>query len=106
MSSSDRREKPEQILSPHNEGQTKAMVSKQGGVAGQRKEVVVKEYSKAAAIAQFLKDVEFPAEKIKIMEYVERAKPQSEEILREIQKIEDRKYADVSDVAKAARLMI
>lgn len=68
MSSSDRREKPEQIPSPHNEGQTKAMVSEQRGVAGQRKEVVTKEYFKAAALAQHLEGVEFSAEKMQIVE--------------------------------------
>jgi uncharacterized protein DUF2795 len=106
MSPLEKRSKPEQIPSPDNEGQTKSMVSEQGGVVGQRKEVVVKEYSKAAAIGQILNDLEFPAEKQQIVEHLERAKPQSEEILPEIQKIEDRKYANVSDVAKAAGLMI
>jgi hypothetical protein len=44
------------------------MVSEQGGVAGQRKEVVIKEYFKAAALAQLLEGVEFSAEKMQIVE--------------------------------------
>jgi hypothetical protein len=105
MSSSDKRENPEQIPSSHNEGQTKAMVGEQGGVEGERKEVIVKDYPKAAALAQILKDIEFPAEKKQIVDYVERARPQSEEILSDIQKMEDRRYESVSDVAKAAGLV-
>jgi hypothetical protein len=54
--SSDRRENPEQIPSSHNEGQTKARVSEQARIEGERKEVDVKDYPKAAAIAQVLKD--------------------------------------------------
>jgi hypothetical protein len=51
--SSDRRENPEQIPSSHNEGQTKAKVSEQARIEGERKEVDVKDFPKAAAIAKF-----------------------------------------------------
>jgi hypothetical protein len=103
--SSNRRENPEQIPSSHNEGQTKAMESEQERVEGERKEVDVKDYPKAAAIAQVLKDLEFPADKKQIVDHVERARPQSEEIFSDIQKIEDRHYESVSDVTKAAGLV-
>lgn len=105
MSSSDKRENPEQIPSGENKGETKAMVSEQAGVEGQRKEVHVKDYPKAAAIAQVLKDVEFPADKKMIVEYVQRSKPQGDEILSDIQRIEDRQYESVSDVTKEAELV-
>ena len=90
--SSDRRENPEQIPSSHNEGQTEAMVNEQARIEGERKDVDVKDYPKAAAIAQVLKDLEFPADKKQIVDCVERARPQSEEILSDIQKIEDKQY--------------
>ena len=102
--SSDR-ENPEQIPSEENVGETKAMVSEQAGVAGERKVVDVKDYPKAAAIGQILKDLDFPADKKKIVEYAERARPQSEEILSDLQKIEERQYNNVSDVTKAAGLV-
>jgi hypothetical protein len=102
--SSDR-ENPEQIPSEENIGETKAMVSEQAGVAGERKAVDVKDYPKAAAIGQILKDLEFPADKEKIIEYAERARPQSEEILSDLQRIEERQYENVSDVTKAAGLV-
>jgi len=103
--SSDRRENPEQIPSSHNEGQARAMENEQARIQGERKEVDVKDYPKAAAIAQVLKDLQFPADKKQIVDYVVRARPQSEEILSEIQKIEDKQYANVSDVTRAAGLV-
>ncbi len=103
--SSDKRENPEQIPSSNDEGQTKATVSEQARIEGERKEVEVRDYPKAAAIAQVLKDLEFPANKKQIIDYVERARPQSEEILSDIQKIEDKKYQNVSDVTRAAGLV-
>lgn len=103
--SPDRRENPEQIPSSHNEGQTKAMVSKQARIEGERKEVDVRDYPKAAAIAQVLKDLEFPADKKQIVDCVERARPQSEEIVSDIQKIEDKHYESVSDITKAVGLV-
>ncbi len=103
--SSDRRENPEQIPSSYNRGETEARLSEQSGIEGERKEVDVKDYPKAAAIAQILKDLQFPANKKQILDCVERARPQSEEILSDIQKIEDKRYENVSDVTKAAGLI-
>jgi Protein of unknown function (DUF2795) len=105
MPSSDRRENPEQIPSEKNIEETKAMFSEQAGVAGERKVVDVKDYPKAAAIGQILKDLDFPADKKKIVEHAAMARPQSEEILSDLQRIEDRKYQNVSDVTKAAGLV-
>jgi hypothetical protein len=103
--SSDRRENPEQIPSSHDEGQARAMAGEQARIEGQRKEVDVKDYPKAAAIAQVLKDLKFPADKNQIVDCVERARPQSEEILSDIQKIEDKQYQNVSEVTRAAGLI-
>jgi Protein of unknown function (DUF2795) len=103
--SSERRENPEQIPSSHNQGETKAMAGKQARIEGGRKEVDVKDYPKASAIAQVFKDLEFPADKKQIVDCVERARPQSEEILSDIQKIEDKQYQNVSDVTKATGLV-
>ena len=102
--SSDR-ENPEQIPSEENMGETNAMVSKQARVGGERKAIDVKDYPKAAAIGQILKDLDFPADKKKIVEYAERSRPQSEEILSDLQKIEERQYENVSDVTKATGLV-
>jgi hypothetical protein len=105
MSPSGERENPEQMPSRENIGETNAMVSEQAGVSGQRKEVDVKDYPKAAAIGQILKDLEFPADKKKIVEHAEMARPQSEEILSDLQKIEERQYQSISDITKAAGIV-
>jgi hypothetical protein len=99
------RENPDQIPSSENIGETSARVSEQGGVPGERKEVDVKDYPKAAAVGQVLKDLEFPADKKKILEYAERATPQSNEILEDLRGIQERKYNNVSEVAQAAGLV-
>lgn len=57
------------------------MVSEQGGVSGERKEVDVKDYPKAAAIGQILKDLDFPADKKK-KEHTWRATPQRRDTAR------------------------
>src|SRR5205085_4259110 len=105
MSSSGTRENPEQIQSKDNAGETSAVISEQGGVPGQIKEIDVKDYSKAAAIGQILKDLDFPADKKMIVEYADRARPQSEEVLQHLRRIEDRQYKNVSDVAQAAGIV-
>jgi hypothetical protein len=42
-------------------------LSEQGGIEGQRKEVNVENYPKAAAVGQILKDLGFPVDKQKIL---------------------------------------
>ena len=102
---SSKRQHPEQIPSRENEDETREVVNEQEGISGERKEVDVKDYSKAAAVGQILKGLDFPADKKSIMQHAERARPQSEEIIPDLQKIEDRRYENVSDVAKATGLV-
>ena len=80
------------------------IVSEEGGVEGQRKEVNVESYSKVASLGQILKDLDFPANKAKIVQFVKQ-KNASDEILSFVQNIEDRQYQNVSDVTKAAGLV-
>ena len=80
-------------------------VSEQGGVEGQRKEVNVEDYPKAAALGQILKDVDFPADKQKIIQHVQQHSgnnTESQNVLSTLQKIEDRQYNNVAEVTKAA----
>src|SRR5215217_5316405 len=107
--SSNKRENPEQIPGEDDpQGKTGKVISEQAGVEGQRKEVNVESYSKVADVGQILKDIEFPANKNKIIEHVERqANTQSkEEILTKLQqKLKDREYKNVSDVTTTAGLV-
>jgi hypothetical protein len=80
------------------------IVSEEGGVEGQRKEVNVESYSKAASLGQILKDLDFPANRGKILQFVEARNPEPG-ILSSLQKIEDRQYQNVSEIAKSAGLI-
>ena len=109
-----KREKIEQIPKEEKLGEVQKAVSEQGGVEGQRKEVNVGDYVKAAAIGQLLKDLEFPAQKKKIIQFIQRSgqppnitKEQKEDIIYILQKYveEDKDYQNVSEVARAAGLV-
>jgi uncharacterized protein DUF2795 len=89
-------------------GKTGQVISEQSGVEGQRKEVNVESYSKVAALGQILKDMEFPADKNKIIEYVKQSSnvQNKDDILSTLQqKLEEREYKNVSDVTTAAGLV-
>lgn len=89
-------------------GKTGQVISEQSGVEGQRKEVNVESYSKVAALGQILKDMEYPADKNKVIEYVKQSSnaQNKEEILAALQqKLEEREYKNVSDVTTTAGLV-
>jgi hypothetical protein len=108
-STTSKRENIEQIPKEDDpQGKTGQVISEQSGVEGQRKEVNVESYSKVAALGQILKDMEFPADKNKIIEYVKQSSnvQNKEEILSVLQqKLEEREYKNVSDVTSAAGLV-
>jgi hypothetical protein len=105
-----KRENPDQIpRDDDTQGKTGRVVSEQAGVQGQRKEVNVESYSKVAAVGQILKDMDFPADKNKIISF---ARQQSavadskeiqnrEEIFSALQNLKEREYKNVSDVTTA-----
>ena len=80
------------------------VVSEEAGVERQRKEVNVESYSKVASLGQILKDLEFPANKAKIMEFV-KIRNANGDILSSLKRIEDKQYQNVSEVAKATGLV-
>ncbi len=68
--STGKRENPDQIpRSDDAQSETGRVVSEQAGVQGQRKEVNVESYSKVAEIGQILKDMDFPADKNRIVSF-------------------------------------
>ena len=101
-------EKREQIPSQCGpEGQTGKIISEQNVIEGQRKEVNVESYSDVAKIGQILKDLDFPARKDKIIEFIrDKITPVNKErIYSALSKIEDREYKNVSDVTTASGLV-
>jgi hypothetical protein len=55
-------------------------------------------------LGQVLKDLDFPASKDKIIQFVHNKEPSSD-ILSSLRLIEDKQYQNVSDVTKAAGLV-
>jgi hypothetical protein len=77
-------------------------------VEGQRKEVNVEDYPKVAALGQLLKDIDFPADKQKIIQYVQQRSGNNtdgKELLSTLQNIEDKQYNNVAEVTKAAGIV-
>jgi len=111
-STSSKRENPNQIPQDDDtQGKTGRVVSEQAGVEGQRKEVNVESYSKVAAIGQILKDMDFPADKNRILSFVRQQQQGSgasnknmenrQDILSALENLEEREYKNVSDVTAA-----
>lgn len=114
-STTSKRENPDQIPQDDNaQGKTGRVVSEQAGVQGQRKEVNVESYSKVAAIGQILKDMDFPADKNRIISFARQQQQQQqssradnknienrEDILSALQNLREREYKNVSDVTTA-----
>jgi hypothetical protein len=105
-----KRENPDQIpREDDSQGKTGRVVSEQAGVQGQRKEVNVESYSKVAAIGQILKDMDFPADKNKIISFARergtatdnKNMENRDDILSALQNLEEREYKNVSDVTTA-----
>ena len=109
INNKQKRENNEQIPKEDDtRGETGQVISEQSGVEGQRKEVNVESYSKVAALGQILKDMEFPADKNKVIEYVKQSSnaQNKEEVLAALQqKLEEREYKNASDVTTTAGLV-
>jgi hypothetical protein len=91
-----------------SQGDTGKVISDQNAIEGLRKEVNVESYSKVAEIGQLLKDMDFPAEKDKIIEFIKRGSSNDQtkdEILSALNKLEERSYKNASDVTMAAGLV-
>ena len=64
-------EQHEQIPTEYNEEQTLRVVRKQSQIPSERKEKIINDFPKAAAVGQILKDLNFPADKQTIVTFVE-----------------------------------
>src|SRR5918997_234960 len=108
--STGKRANPDQIpQDDDSQSGTGRVVSEQAGVQGQRKEVNVESYSKVAAIGQILKDINFPADKNKIVSFAReqgtaadnKNMENRDDVLSALQNLEEREYKNVSDVTTA-----
>ena len=107
-SNNNRLQKKEQIPTEYNEEQTQRVVRKQDQIPGEGREKTINDFPYTAAIAQALKDLEFPADKYSIIQHVQQKQstiPESNEILSILQQIEERNYDNVADITKAVGLV-
>ena len=97
-------EKTDQIPGAQNIGETSGVISEQGGIPGQRKEVNVEDYERVASLAQILKELDFPANKDKIINFV---KPHvtDKSLLEKLEQIADKEYKNVSEITNEAGLV-
>jgi hypothetical protein len=107
-SDNNKRGDRQQIPKEDVPGEVEKVISEQGGIEGQRKEVNVESYSKTASLGHILKDLDFPASKDKIVQIVQQRQLKNandSDLLSVLQRIEDKQYRNVSDVTKAAGLV-
>ena len=101
---SDKRENSEQIPGEENLGETQKVISEQGGIPGERKEVNVESYGKVAALGLIFKDLDFPANKDKIIKFV-KSYGSDKEILDKLEKIKDKEYKNVAEITHETDLV-
>jgi hypothetical protein len=109
MTETNSRENRDQIPKEDDtKGQTGKVISDQNAIEGLRKEVAVESYSLVANIGQVLKDLEFPADKRKVIDHVKRSSSTSNEkeaIISALEKLEEKSYNNVSDITMSAGLV-
>jgi hypothetical protein len=97
----------EQIPTDYNEEQTLRAVRKQSQIAGEHKEKTINDFPKAASLGQILKDLDFPADKQKIVNFLQKQDtPDSKELFSVVEKLDNEKqYESVSEVANDTQLV-
>jgi Protein of unknown function (DUF2795) len=98
-------EKSSQIPNEQNSGQAEKIANEQENVQGQRKEVDVKDYPSAAALANLLKDVDFPADKNTIINSINQSETNNKNIVGLLEKIEDKHYNNTTEVVSATGIV-
>jgi hypothetical protein len=102
-------QKKEQIPTEYNEEQTLRVIRKQDQIPGEgRRSKTINDMQNTAALAQLLKDLEFPADKSKIVKFVQQKNandPKSNQILPVLDKIKEKQYQNVADVTMSAKLV-
>src|SRR5215217_8265333 len=103
-----REQQHQQIPSAQNEEDTQNVLEAQNHVAGQRRQQTVTNIPRAAAVGQALKDMRFPADKKRILLFLQErsnTNPDYQKMLSLLNSVEDRQYQNVSDVTNAAGLV-
>ncbi len=112
-SNSSRHAYDQQIPTEQNIEQTQKIIQKQDQVPGEKRDdEIVTNFPEAAAMGRILMHVGFPADKHKIIQFVQKQQESNpecrfdcKEILPLLQKIEERDYENAFEVTRAAGLV-
>ncbi len=85
--------------------QNENAINKQNNIPGQQKEVNVKDYPYASELANLLKDMEYPADKNKILNFVKSIGDTDENIMELLGKVEEKQYNNSAEVINATGLV-
>ena len=85
--------------------QNENTINKQNSIPGQRKEVDVKDYPYASELANLLKDMDYPADKNKILNFVKSIGSTDGNITQLLEKIDDKQYSNSAEVINATGLV-
>jgi hypothetical protein len=80
-------------------------IDKQNNIPGQQKEVDVKDYPYASELANILKDMDYPSDKNKILNFIKSIGSTDENIMGLLEKIEDKQYSNSAEVISATGLV-
>jgi hypothetical protein len=80
-------------------------INEQNNIPGQQKEVDVKDYPYASELANLLKDLEYPADKNKIINFIKSTGSTDENIMELLEKLEDKQYNNSAEVTSATGLV-
>ncbi len=102
-----------EIPTEQNTEQTKKIIEKQDQVPGlKRDDEIVTDYPEAATMGRILMDIGFPADKSKILQFVQKqheshpeCRYECKELLPLLEKIEDGQYENAFEVTKATGLV-
>jgi hypothetical protein len=85
--------------------QNKNTINEQNNIPGQQKEVNVKDYPYTSELANLLKDIEYPSNKNKIINFIKSIGNTDENIIGLLEKIEDKQYNNSAEVISATGLV-
>jgi Protein of unknown function (DUF2795) len=85
--------------------QSKDKINEQDNILGQQKEVNIKDYPYASELANLLKDIEYPIDKNKILNFIKSIGNTDENIMELLEKIEDKQYYNSAEVINATGLV-
>jgi hypothetical protein len=85
--------------------QNENTINNQSNIPGQQKEVDVKDYPYASELANLLKDMEYPADKSKILSFIKSVGNTDKNIMELLEKIDEKQYSNSAEVVSATGLV-